>query len=596
MLRAKRVIQDKTHSADNGMPWLRAVSTMHRKYRNAIFAGLALSLVLTGCQPDEDQTPGSDSVAGIVLVHNARIYTGDAGFTMIDKGAMAFSEEGEIVALGDNEPMIKMFPKARHLDLEGKSMFPGLIDSHGHLAGLALSYTRANLTGTSSKEEVISRLREFEATLPEDAWLLGRGWDQNDWPEQEFPNRQDLDEEFPGRPVWLRRIDGHAAWGNSVALAQADRDLSGDWQPQGGVIHRDEKGQPTGVFIDGAIALVETAVPSVSRDVLSSALDQAIQTLNALGLTGVHDPGIDRATVALYLDKIRMGKFSLRVYAMADGMNETMDWLCENGPFDDPSGRLIMRSVKLYGDGALGSRGAALLEDYSDDPGNQGLLFTSQQQLEANMGRLMACGLQIGIHAIGDAGNRQALDTYQKLIAQYPDNPGRHRIEHAQILHLEDIPRFAQLGIIAAMQPTHASSDMYWAVDRLGAARSRGAYAWRSLLDSGAILAFGSDFPVEEVNPMLGIYAAVTRQDSQGWPAGGWYPEQRVSREEAIRAFTLDAAFAAFMEDEIGSLEVGKRADFIVLDRDIMAVPEAEIIQIKVEQTWLNGKPVFIRK
>ena len=280
---------------------------------------------------------------------------------------------------------------------------------------------------------------------------------------------------------------------------------------------------------------------------------------------------------------------------MADGMNETTAWLCENGPIDDPSGRLVMRSVKLYADGALGSRGAALLEDYSDDPGNRGLLFVSQQQMEANMRRVMACGLQIGVHAIGDAGNRQILDAYEKLIAQFPDNPGRHRIEHVQVLDPADIQRFSRMGIIAAMQPTHATSDMYWAVDRLGGERSRGAYAWRSLLDSGATLAFGSDFPVEEVNPMLGIYAAVTRQDTQGRPEGGWYPEQSVSREEAIRAFTLDAAFAGFMENETGSLEVGKRADFIVLDRDVMEVPAGEIFQIVVEQTWLDGKPVFVR-
>jgi len=571
---------------------------MYRKFWNAVIAGLVpvLLLVLAGCRPEADPVPGSDTAVGIVLVHNARIYTGDAGFTLIESGAMAISEEGEIVALGDNEPMIRTFPEARRVDLGGKLVLPGLIDSHGHLAGLALSYTRANLAGTKSKAEVMNRLHEFETTLAEDAWLLGRGWDQNDWPEQEFPSRQDLDGEFPDRPVWLRRIDGHAAWGNSAALAQADRDLSGDWQPEGGVIRRDENGQPTGVFIDGAMSLVDSAVPAISREVLSSALDQASQTLNALGLTGVHDPGIDRATVELYLEKIREGKFPLRVYAMADGMNETMAWLCKNGPIDDPSGRLVMRSVKLYADGALGSRGAALLEDYSDDPGNRGLLFASQQQMEANIRRVMACGLQTGVHAIGDAGNRQALDAYEKLIADYPENPGRHRIEHAQVLDPADIQRFARMGVIAAMQTTHATSDMYWAVDRLGGERSRGAYAWRSLLDSGAALAFGSDFPVEEVNPMLGIYAAVTRQDTQGWPEGGWYPEQSVSREEAIRAFTLDAAFAAFMEDEIGSLEVGKRADFIVLDRDIMEIPESEIFQIVVEQTWLDGKQIFARE
>jgi predicted amidohydrolase YtcJ len=575
---------------------------MHSKARKTIHSVLisGLILLLTGCEPAEESVleSASESAEGksIVLVHNARIYTADTGFTLIESGAMALSDEGEIVALGDSEPMIRMFPEAKQVDLKGQTVLPGLIDSHGHLSGLALSFTRANLVGTSSKVEVMSRLSEFAADLPEGEWLLGRGWDQNDWPEQAFPNRQDLDAEFPNRPVWLRRIDGHAAWGNSLALAQADRDLSGDWQPQGGVIHRDESGQPTGVFVDGAISLVESAVPAVSRDTYSAALDQAVQTLIGLGITGVHDPGVDRAMVELYLDKIREGKFPLRVYAMADGIRETLDWLCESGPVSEPSGRLVMRSVKLYGDGALGSRGAALLEDYSDDPGNRGLLFASQTQVENDMRRIMACGLQVGIHAIGDAGNHQALDAYQKVIVEFPDNPGRHRIEHAQVLDLHDIPRFARLGIIAAMQPTHATSDMYWAVDRLGDERARGSYAWRSLLDNGASLAFGSDFPVEQVDPMLGIYAAVTRQDLKGWPEGGWFPEQRLSREEAIHAFTLGAAFSGFAENTSGSLEVGKRADFIVLGRDIMTVPAEQIPMIRVEQTWLDGKPVYIRE
>ena len=555
-----------------------------------------LLLVLPGCQPDEQPAPGSGVAGGITLVHNARIYLGDAAYSLIENGALAISEEGQIIALDDNETMLGVFPEARRVDLGGKFVLPGLIDSHGHLSGLALSYTRANLVGTTSKAEVMNRLHDFEATLDEDAWLLGRGWDQNDWPEREFPTREDLDVEFPNRPVWLGRIDGHAAWGNSVALSQADRNLSGNWQPEGGAILRDSEGQASGVFIDGAMLLVESAVPPISPDIISAALDRAVQTLNSLGLTSVHDPGIDRETIGLYLEKIRMGRFPIRVYAMADGMNETMTWLCENGPINDPSGRLVMRSVKLYGDGALGSRGAALLEEYSDDPGNRGLLFASQHQVEANMRRIMQCGLQIGFHAIGDNGNRQALDAFEKLIPDFPDNPGRHRIEHAQILHPRDIARFTQLGIIAAMQPTHATSDMYWAEDRLGKERLPGAYAWRSLLDSGATLAFGSDFPVEEINPMHGLYAAITRQDMQGWPEGGWNPEQIVSRNESIRAFTLDAAFAGFMEDQIGSLEVGKRADFIVLDRDIITVPAEEIFQIVVEQTWLDGKPVYIRE
>jgi predicted amidohydrolase YtcJ len=529
------------------------------------------------------------------LITNARIYTFDMGNTVLLSGSLAFNQHGEILAIGETGPMVVEFPGARQINLQGKTVLPGLIDSHGHLYGLALSFTQANLSGTDSKSEVISRLREFEAGLSEGEWLLGRGWDQNDWPEQSFPNRADLDAEFPNRPVWLRRVDGHAAWGNSVAIAQADKDLSGDWQEEGGFIHRDSLGNPSGIFIDGAMSYVQQIVPETSPDLIDTALDAALQTLVSLGLTGVHDPGVNRQVIDLYRKKIAEDAFPVRVYAMADGVGATTQWLCEQGPLEDPSGRLVMRSVKLYADGALGSRGAALLEDYSDDPGNRGLMFISAEQMEAALNTVFSCGLQAGVHAIGDAANRLVLDAYERALAAYPDNPGRHRVEHAQILHSDDIPRFAQLDVIAAMQPTHATSDMYWADERLGGHRLAGAYAWRSLLESGARLAFGSDFPVEQVDPMLGIYASISRQDTKGWPEGGWLPDERMSREAAIRAFTLDAAYAGFMENQVGSLEVGKRADFIVFERDIMEIPTEQIPDLRVMETWVDGKRVFKR-
>jgi predicted amidohydrolase YtcJ len=544
-----------------------------------------LGFLLSACGNTESTT----------LITNARIYTFDMGNSVLLSGSLAFNQHGEILAIGETGPMVVEFPGARQINLQGKTVLPGLIDSHGHLYGLALSFTQANLTGTDSKSEVISRLREFEAGLPEGEWLLGRGWDQNDWPEQNFPNRADLDAEFPNRPVWLRRVDGHAAWGNSVAIAQADKDLSGDWQEEGGFIHRDSLGNPSGIFIDGAMSYVEQTVPETSPDLIEAALDAATQTLVSLGLTGVHDPGVNRQVIDLYRKKIAEGAFPVRVYAMADGVGATTQWLCDQGPLEDPSGRLVMRSVKLYADGALGSRGAALLEDYSDDPGNRGLMFISAEQMEAALNTVFSCGLQAGVHAIGDAANRLVLDAYERTLAAYPDNPGRHRVEHAQILHSDDIPRFAQLDVIAAMQPTHATSDMYWADDRLGGHRLAGAYAWQSLLDSGARLAFGSDFPVEQVDPMLGIYASISRQDTKGWPEGGWLPSERMSREAAIRAFTLDAAYAGFMENQVGSLEVGKWADFIVFERDIMEIPTEQIPDLKVTETWVDGKRVFKR-
>jgi predicted amidohydrolase YtcJ len=299
--------------------------------------------------------------------------------------------------------------------------------------------------------------------------------------------------------------------------------------------------------------------------------------------------------IRLYQRKISEGAMPLRVYAMADGINETTNWLCNEGTLSDPSGRLLMRSVKLYADGALGSRGAALLQDYSDETGNRGLMFVSADEMQSALRKVFSCGLQAGVHAIGDAANRLVLDAYEQVLSEYPENPGRHRIEHAQILDPQDIPRFSELAVIAAMQPTHATSDMYWAGERLGADRLAGAYAWRSLLDSGALLAFGSDFPVEEVNPMLGIHAAVTRQDQQGWPQGGWLARERISRKEAIRAFTRDAAYAGFMEEQVGSLEAGKRADFIVLEEDILEIPAEKIPEVRVLQTWVDGEQVFSR-
>jgi predicted amidohydrolase YtcJ len=526
-----------------------------------------------------------------ILIHNAKIYTLDAGFSTAD--AMLFDTSGKIHNVGGEEAMLEAFPDARHIDLQGRTVIPGLIDSHAHLFGLAISLSQAQLRDSTSKEEVIHSLREHEKQLSEGDWLLGRGWDQNDWPVKEFPNRADLDAAFPDRPVWLRRIDGHAGWANSAALAMADQDLTGEWQPRGGFIHRDDQGSASGVLIDGAMGLVEKAVPETSRELLLASLDLALQQMVSLGLTGVHDMGVDQRVIEMYRQRISEDRFPTRVYAFTDGAGKTLDWLCKTGAIEDESGRLYMRAVKLYIDGAMGSRGAALLADYSDDPGNSGLLFMPAGDLEDKIDKALACGFQAGVHAIGDRGNRVSLDALESSIARYAENPGRHRVEHAQTLTAADIPRFAELDIIAAMQPTHATSDMYWVEDRLGPQRVLYAYPWRSLLDSGAKLALGSDFPVEQVNPMLGIHAAVTRQDVKGWPEGGWYPQENMSREEAVRGFTLDAAYAGFMEQSVGSLESGKRADFIVLDQNLFEIEAADIAEIKVMQTWLDGELVY---
>jgi predicted amidohydrolase YtcJ len=558
-------------------------------------------MLLLACKQDSSEqtlaevTVQADlPVARVSVIHNAVIYTVNELQPTVE--AMAFNSQGVILGLGTNQKIRSAFQNATSLDLQGKTVIPGLIDSHGHLTGLALSLTRAQLAGTTSKEEIFERLQEHEQKLADDDGLLGRGWDQNDWSETEFPTRQELDEHFPDRPVYLTRIDGHASWSNSAALAMSDRDLSGDWHPQGGFIHRDDEQQATGVLIDGAKALIERAIPGESEQLLQGALELALQRMISLGLTGVHDPGLNKAGIERYLSMIEAGRFPSRVYVMADGAGSTLDWLCEQGGIRHDSGRLYAHSAKMYEDGALGSRGAALLIDYADDPGNRGLLFLQPDVLQAQIEKTMDCGFQAAVHAIGDAGNRIVLDAIEAGILNHPDNPGRHRVEHVQILDAQDVERFAQLSVIAAMQPTHATSDMYWAEKRLGSERIRYSYAWRSLLDSGARLALGSDFPVEEVNPMHGIYAAVSRRDLAGWPEGGWYPGEAISRTEALRGFTLDAAYAGFMEEMVGSLEDGKRADFVILDRDIMTVPEDEIPLAVVLETWLDGSMVFSRE
>jgi predicted amidohydrolase YtcJ len=520
------------------------------------------------------------------VLHNARIHTLDPQAPAASW--MQWDDQGRIVALGVGDvPSLE-----GAIDAQGRTVVPGLIDAHGHLMNLGHALLRADLVGAASKEEVVARLQAFERELPEGAWLLGRGWDQNDWPEKVFPSAADLDAAFPSRPVWLERVDGHAAWGNSAALAAADRRFDGDWQPEGGRIERRD-GKPTGVFVDEAMKLIEAVIPAPDEALQERALQRALDEAVKFGLTGVHDAGVKLEELALYRRFADAGKLPLRVTAMADGDNAALAALCAMGPYRHPGGRLQMRTVKLYADGALGSRGAALLADYSDDPGNRGLFVTAPETLDAIVAKAQRCGVQVAAHAIGDAGNRVLLDSFARHLPKQGGAALRWRIEHAQVVALEDIPRFAKLGVIASMQPTHATSDMPWAEDRVGPQRIRGAYAWQRLLDAGARLALGSDFPVEAVDPMLGLHAAVARQDGAGEPAGGWMPEQRLSAAEALRGFTLDAAFAGFAEAEVGSLAVGKRADFVLLSHDVLEVPPKTLRETKVLATHVDGVQVY---
>ncbi len=537
--------------------------------------------------------PATASAQATFVLHNARIYTADEA----QPTAQALAVQGDrFLMIGSDAEVLAAYPDAPRRDAGGLTVVPGLIDAHAHLMNLGQSKLTADLVGATSKSEVLERLRAFAADLPPGAWLTGRGWDQNDWPERDFPTRADLDAAFPDRPVYLVRIDGHASWANTAALRAAGLDrIREAADPEGGHVVRDAAGEPTGVFIDGAMGFVGRAVPAPKAEDADRALTLALEETARLGLTGVHEAGIGMSEIELYQRRIDAGTFGLRLYAMIGGRGATFDHFCEHGPLYGYGDRLTVRSVKYYLDGALGSRGAALLAPYHDDSENVGLLFQTPEAFTADVARSLECGFQVNTHAIGDRANRVALDSYEAAMRQTGRTAGRHRVEHAQILALGDIPRFAALGVIASVQPTHATSDMYWAEDRIGPERVQGAYAWRSLLDAGARLALGSDFPVEQVDPLLGFYAAITRQDADGNPVEGWHPDQKLTREEALRGFTLDAAYAAFMEDEVGSITPGKYADFVLFSRDIMTVAPREVLEAEVVATYLGGTPVYER-
>ncbi|HET6552243.1 MAG TPA: amidohydrolase [Dyella sp.] len=528
------------------------------------------------------------------LLINARIHTLDPALP--EATALAWKDDGRLLAVGDSADLEKRYPDATKVDAKGATVIPGLIDAHGHMLGLGMTHIQVDLVGASSKAEVLDRLRAGAAKLPKDAWLVGRGWDQNRWAGKQFPTAADLDAAFPDRPVYLERIDGHASWVNTAAMKHATKTLDGDWQPQGGRILRVGK-KATGVLVDGAVGLVADAIPPLTHEQTREAYKAAFADAVSAGLTGVHDPGTSLDDFKVLQEMAAAGEIPLRIYEMADGNHAALDWLCsQGGRWADAGGRLQMRTVKLYMDGALGSRGAALLSDYNDDHGNRGILVTSPDAYRTAVEKAYRCHVQVATHAIGDRGNRMVLDTYQSVLGEHADSDHRWRVEHAQIVALDDIPRFAQLRVIASMQPTHATSDMPWAEQRLGAERLKGAYAWQRFIHEHVPLAFGSDFPVEQVNPMLGLYAAVTRQDLNGQPPGGWLPDQRVSRIQALAGFTRGAAYAAFMENEVGMLKTGMRADFVILDADIMTVSPRQIADLKPESTWVDGKPVYQAK
>ncbi len=528
-----------------------------------------------------------------LIVTNARIYTVDDSRPVV--AAMAV-RDGRIAFTGSvREAMALKGANTRMLDLGGRTVIPGMVDAHAHLLGLGQSLQAVNLVGAKSYDEVVARVVARAKNVPAGQWIIGRGWDQNQWGDTRFPTHEALTGALPNNPVYLERIDGHAQLANAAAMRAASV-TAATKDPSGGRILRTATGEPTGVFIDNATSLVEKAIPNSTVEQTRQAIRAAIAESQHWGLTGLHDAGESRATIDLLEEMAKAGEFNFRLYVMIGDDSAAVAHYLARGPqsalYDN---RLWLRSFKLYADGALGSRGAALLEPYSDDPNNKGLLLSAPAHIQDVAVRALKGGFQVNTHAIGDRGNRVVLDAYDAALKLQPAADHRFRVEHAQILHHDDIPRFAQLGVIPSMQAVHQTSDMYWAGSRLGQGRLLGAYAWRSLLETGVVVPNGSDFPVEAVNPLLSFHSAVARQDAENWPAGGWMAEQRMTREEALRSMTIWPAFAAFQESIMGSLSVGKLADFVVLDRDIMTVADRDILGTNVIATYIGGKPVYER-
>jgi predicted amidohydrolase YtcJ len=529
-----------------------------------------------------------------LIVTNARIYTVDESHPLAD--AMAV-RGGKVQFVGSTRAAMALRgASTRVIDLNGRTVIPGMVDAHGHVDNLGLALRTVDLTGTSSYDEVIARVAARAKTMQPGQWIIGRGWDQNDWGDTRFPTHDKLTAAVPNNPVYLTRIDGHAGLANAAALKAANITAQ-TRDPEGGHIERTADGSPAGVFVDNAQGLLRRVVPRPTRDEVKSDVRAAIAEAQKWGLTGVHDAGASSQVLDIYEELGKAGQLDFRMYAMiSDDSTALAKWFARGPLVGGYDNTLWIRSIKLYIDGALGSRGAALLDPYADMANTNGLLVSKPEHIGEVAARALKTGFQVNTHAIGDRGNRIVLDEYEKALKTTPVADHRFRIEHAQILSPDDIPRFAELGVIPSMQASHQTSDMYWAGTRLGPTRLLGAYAWRSLLNNGSIIPNGSDFPVEQVNPLISFHAAFARQDAHDWPPNGWYPEQKMTRDEALRSITLWPAYAAFQENVMGSLTPGKLADFVVLDQDIMRVAPEQVLRTQVLATYVGGKAVYERK
>lgn len=543
--------------------------------RKLYWASLSF-LLLVGCTAKEQAD---------LVIHNAVLYTVDSAFSVTQAVAV---KDGKILATGDDKTIMDHYDAKQVIDAKGQFVYPGLIDAHTHFYRYGLGLQTANLVGTESWDDILAKLKTFAAEKKE-GWLIGRGWDQNDWPVKEFPHNEKLNELFPDRPVVLTRIDGHAAIANQRALDMAG--VKAGAALTGGEVET-KNGKLTGILIDNAVGLVTSKIPAATSDQIKKGLLEAQQNCFAVGLTTVDDCGLNAQEVLMIDSLQKSGDVKMRVYAMLSDRKDNYDFIFQRGKIK--TDRLNVRSFKVYADGALGSRGACLLEPYSDKPGWRGFFLSNPAHFDSVAAVIYEKGFQMCTHAIGDSGNRTMLHIYAKYLKG--KNDFRWRIEHAQVINQHDFDLFGSNSIIPSVQPTHATSDMYWAQDRLNAERVKGAYAFKQLLDQNGWIPLGTDFPVEDISPFKTFYAAVVRKDAKGWPEGGYQMENALSREAALRGMTIWAARSNFEENEKGSIEKGKFADFTITDRDLMKTTPQTILQTQVTMTFVNGEKVYERR
>ena len=537
------------------------------------FLSVAMLIVLISCSTNKVD----------IIIHHAIIYTVDSAFTIAE--AMVI-KDGKIVAVGNNDDILKKYAAAENIDAKGGVVYPGFIDAHAHFVGYGKSLFQADLVGTDTWEETVTRVKTFADQHPGLPWIQGRGWDQNRWPGKIYPTNEELNKLFPGKPVIITRVDGHASIANQKAMDMAG--IKAGQTIVGGYIEVKD-GKLTGVLIDNADDKVYAQIPDPTKEVYIESLQAAQKNCFAQGLTTITDCGLSYRDVEAIDALQKSGKLDMRLFVMLSDNNENLEKYLKRGPYK--TDKLFVKGFKVYADGALGSRGACLLQPYTDKTGWKGFLLHNKTHYDSLAKVLAATDFQMCTHAIGDSANREILNIYHKYLQGKNDK--RWRIEHAQIINQADFNLFGSANIIPSVQPTHATSDMYWAEERLGKERLKGGYAFKQLLQQNGWLPLGTDFPVEDISPFKTFLAAVARKDAKGFPANGFQAENALSREETIRGMTIWAAKASFLEKEVGSLEVGKKADFILLDMDLMKVPVNKILDIKVTSTYTGGKKVF---